>query len=131
MYHKKQSAQFETGVPEKTMRRILRLTSLGKPCSANCDSYPQKKHAAQIATAILSRDSRRKLRNHSPKIKSLIPARELDFSKKKYAAQLAIRLFKNNKSNSGSGIRLFLKKYGSRSKKGKILRFELNHNALS
>ena len=50
------------------------------------------------------------MRNHSANLRSLISVWKLDFSKKKYAAQFAIRLFKNKKSNSGSGIRLFRKK---------------------
>ena len=100
-------SQIAHGVPRKNSRRKMRLMFHRGIWSANCDWCPTKNHAAQNATAVPRWDSRRKLRNHSANLRSLISVWKLDFSKKKYAAQFAIRLFKNKKSNSGSGIRLF------------------------
>ena len=104
------AAQFATGVPWKISRRKMRLVFHRGIWSANCDWCPTKNHAAQNATAVPRWDSRRKMRNHSANLRSLISVWKLDFSKKKYAAQFAIRLFKNKKSNSGLEIRLFRKK---------------------
>ena len=91
-------------------RRNLRLVFHEKTVGAICDRCSTVGHAAHFATGVPRWDSRRKMRNHSANLRSLISVWKLDFSKKKYAAQFAIRLFKNKKSNSGLEIRLFRKK---------------------
>ena len=109
-YFFRKLSQIAHGVPRKNSRRKMRLVFHRGTWSANCDWCPTKNHAAQNATAVPRWDSRRKMRNHSANLRSLISVWKLDFSKKKYAAQFAIRLFKNKKSNSGLEIRLFRKK---------------------
>ena len=104
------AAQSATGVAWKNSWRKLRLVFHRGIWSAKCDWCLTKNHAAQNATAVPRWNSRRKMRNHSANLRSLISVWKLDFSEKKYAAQFAIRLFKNKKSNSGLEIRLFRKK---------------------
>ena len=113
-------SQIAHGVPRKNSLRKMRLVFHRGTCGANCDWCPTKNHAAQNATAVPRWDSRRKMRNHSAnlrslisvwkldfskksmrrnlrldfsKIKSPIPGWKLDFSEKKHAAHFAIRLF--------------------------------------
>jgi hypothetical protein len=79
------------------MRRNLRLVSHEKPCGAFCDWCPTVRQSAQNAKPF------RKFAKSNFGL-------EIGLFKKKYAAQFAIRLFKNKKSNSGLEIRLFRKK---------------------